>query len=162
MECGGGCYWSGDKLFIEVPLPTLVGNVTGASLHLDVTGGSGDAWLNVNSIGGLTGDVNGDQPSMPFQFNNGGIRIAGATPGWINLDVTSGVQTLYTDDRAYGMFSLDPVLWSTSLALNGLNTYLTITTDSDLDNSQTPEPATLLFAITGIACMAGLRRFRKS
>ncbi len=161
LDCFGGCFWGGDKTFNELVLPAVSGNIVNATFYLDVTGGSGDAWVNANNWGGLTGDANADQSLFSWQFNNSGARVQtnGAT-GWVGVDVTAQVQGLYNSGLSWTAFSIDPVPWSTSLSYegagSGLAPYLVVTTDA----AEVPEPVSFATFGLGALGLGALRRRR--
>ena len=35
LDCYGGCYWSGDKIFLEMAMPQIQGNIVSATFYLD-------------------------------------------------------------------------------------------------------------------------------
>ena len=149
------------KTFNELPLPAISGNITSALFYVDVTGGSGDAWLNAPNLGGLTGNANADSGLVTWPFNNSGHRIAtGGSTGWVSIDVTAEVRADYTSHRTWAEFTFDPVPWSTSMSYGAaggaLAPYLVITTDS----VATPEPVSIALLGCGVAGLAAVRRRR--
>ena len=162
LDCYGGCSWSGDKIFLEMAMPVISGNIVSATFYLNAIGGSGDAWLNTLTSTGLTGNVTTDQSLFGWQFNNSGLRVGPGASGWQSFDVTTGIQWMYSNAQAWGSVSLDPVPWSTSLVIDGVgqnSPYLVITTDSV---ETTPEPDALSLAGIGLALLMAKAFRRKS
>ncbi len=159
LDCYGGCYWSGEKTFNELLLPTIAGNITHATFYLQVTGGSGDAWVNTPTWTGLTGNAVADEGRVNASFVNSGVRVPHGASGWVGLDVTAGVQADYTAHLTWAEFMIDPVICSTSMSYSPVGTgsapYLLITTDAP---NIVAEPASLALVTIGLMGLTGLRR----
>lgn len=162
LDCFGGCYWTGEKTFNELLLPTLAGNITSATFYLQVTGGSGDAWANTPAWAGLTGDAVADEGLVSASFVNSGARVPSGAFGWVGLDVTAGVQADYTANLGWAEFMIDPVIWSTSMSYSPAGTasapYLVISTDAP---NPVDEPASLALVAIGMVGVAGLLNGRR-
>lgn len=153
------CYFvDQSRIYMEFALPSITGNVTGASLMINVTGfadnqdnGAGSAALyhQANSSA-LTGNAYNDRGSLGAGESVQNIISPGL--GWVSLPVTSFILSDYANGYSYATFAFFPTGngWSNSLlafsAPGGEDApYLSITTDA---GAATPEPAT--FALIGL------------
>ncbi len=168
-DCYPCYFWSNTRVYLEVPLPAVSGNILSATLFVDVTGfanyagdgrGAAAFWHQANSSG-LTGNAYNDRASLSAGEYIQNITVSGT--GWLGLPVTSFVSNDYAAGYSYSTFAFTPTgdgygnsAFTFTAPGEPNSPYLSVMTDAA---SAVPEPASfLLFAIGGAGLFLASRR----
>jgi hypothetical protein len=165
-DCYPCYFWDNSRVYLEIALPSIAGNIVSATLYLDVTGfadhysNGAAALMHQTNSSTLTGNAYNDRSLLGAGDWLQSISSPGT--GWLALPVTNAVANDYANGYSYATFALFPVgngYGDSLLAFTppgGANSpYLEIVTDA---GAAVPEPSSLLlFALGG----AGLLLLRK-
>jgi hypothetical protein len=169
-DCYPCYFWDNNRFYMEVALPSLTGNITSATLFVNVTGfsdygenGSANLYHQANA-NSLTGDAYADRSLLsPDQFVQ---NILNPGIGWVGFPVTSYIASDYANGSSYAMFGFLPTgngSGNSQFSVIGPGQdgpYLRIITDAE-SGGAVPEPATgFLFGIAfaGLFWLARQRR----
>jgi hypothetical protein len=157
-DCYPCYFWDNNRFYMEVGLPPVTGNITSATLFVNVTGfsdygenGSANLYHQANS-NSLTGDAYADRGML--SPNESVQNILNPGLGWVGFSVTNYIVSDYANGSSYAMFAFLPTgngYGNSQFSVMGPGEggpYLQITTDAE-SGGAVPEPAT--FSMLGIA-----------